>query len=161
MANSVQKIVDSNKKLVIKLWGDAAEPAPVLKIDGGALAFALNANGRILGANTDRKSIYRMDLLKVVYDVQSGDSRGYVRLSWNGDNPNTLITLSGSGDLSFEEGGSIFSVNNSAVANSTGNLSLQTVGFSNNCAYSIFAVFKKNPGDYDQGQTASPRDFNV
>lgn len=160
MANSVQIISDTTRKVVVKLWGDASEPNPTLKVDAGLLAFALNANNRIASTpGTDRKSKYRLELAKVLYDVQSGDTRGYVKLMWNGDSPNTIITLSGSGELRFSEGSDVFTVNNAVAANSTGNVLLSTAGFNANCAYSIFATFKKNAGDYDQGQTADPTGF--
>lgn len=161
MANSVTKLIDSNKRLVVRLHGDAAETAPALKIDAGSLNFSLNANNRLLGSGTDRKSNYRLELKKVMYNVVSDVNGAYVKLSYNGDTPNTLISLGGSGSMEFLGGTSdSFTVNNSVTANSTGNLFLQTVGFSGNTAYTIFLDFRKRPEDYDQGQTVAPTDFN-
>lgn len=163
MANSVTTIMDTQKKLLVKFTGDASEAA-TLKIDAGGLKFSLNANNQILGAGTDRKTAYHLYLKSLAYDVQSGDTRGYVKLFWDqaglGANSNTLISLSGSGEQRFNNGGEPYTVPN-ANTTASGNVWLQTVGFSGNCAYTIIADFRKHPTDYDQGQTADPSAFGT
>ena len=67
MANTSQKLVDSERRVVYKWTGNSAEPA-VLKIDAGALNFSLNANNQLLGSGADRKTAYRLSLKKVIYE---------------------------------------------------------------------------------------------
>lgn len=161
MANTVKKLVDTNRRVVYSLTGDVSEgAAPVLKIDAGALNFSQNANNFILGAGTDRKPVYGLSLQKVIYSVNGGAPTGYVTISTNGDTPNTIVQLSGAGTMAFNEGGDSFTLNVMSYANSTGNVFLTTVGFSGNTSYTVILDFKKNPSHYDQGQTADPKAFN-
>lgn len=160
MTAQVTKITDSNKRLVVRLIGDAAE-ARTIKIDAGSLNFALNTNNKLLGTGTDRKTKYRLFLKKITYDINGGDVRGYVLLSTDGDVGNNIITLSGADNKCFVDGGGdSFHIPISNIGNTTGNVFLQTFGFQGNCSYTIIADFRKDGADYDQGQSAIPRDFN-
>lgn len=147
-------IIDSTKRLVIKLTGTTDETR-VLKVDPGSLSNALNANGQII-TGTDRKSTYRMALRRVDYAVQSGS----VILETDGDAGNTIVTLSGSNVLDMVGASEPYSIQTGAHANSTGNVYLTTVGFANT-AYTVIADFRKHPEDFDQGQTADPTAFNA
>jgi hypothetical protein len=163
MANSTTRIVDSTRRLVLKMHGDANE-ASILKVDPATLAFALNANSVIISAGADRRPQYRMALKKVYYDVQSGDSRGYVRVHTDGgaNIANTLFTVSGTGTLSFrsDDGDSLAISTDQLGLSTTGNIFLTAVGFSGNAFYTIVADFKKDNRDFDAGQTADPKAFN-
>ena len=150
MANTSQKLVDSERRVVYKLTGNTNEPS-VVKIDAGALNFSLNANNQLLGSGTDRKTIYRLSLKKVIYDVVAGQAgNGYVELYWTGTPNQTLVTLSGQGQMDFAEGGDgIIILNNASGANSNGNVGLQTINFAGTgCSYTIIADFRKNSEDY-------------
>lgn len=150
MANTSQKLVDSERRVVYKWTGNSAEPA-VLKIDAGALNFSLNANNQLLGSGTDRKTTYRLSLKKVIYDVAAGQAgNGYVELYWTGTPNQTLVTLSGQGQMDFAEGGDgIIILNNASGAGSNGNVGLQTVNFATTgCSYTIIADFRKHSEDY-------------
>lgn len=155
MANTSQKLIDSTRRVVYKLTGDAAETR-VLKIDAGGLAYALNANGYIMGAATDRLSQYGLSLKKVTYSV----SGGYLDISTNGDTGNTILNLSGSGTMTLTDGGESVTINCASYANSTGNIFLTMNGFTAGNSYSVILDFKKAAASYDQGQTADPTAFN-
>lgn len=150
MANTTQKIIDSERRVVYKWTGNSAEPA-VIKIDAGSLNFSLNANNQLLGSGTDRKSIYRLALKKIIYDVASGQSgNGYVELYWTGTPNQTMVTLSGCGQMDFAEGGDgIVILNNATGSGANGNVGLQTINFTGtSCAYTIVADFRKHSEDY-------------
>lgn len=157
MANNSQKLIDSTRRVVYKLTGDAAETR-VLKIDAGALAYSLNANNYIM-TGSDRKSNYGLALKKVIHSV----SGGYVEISTDGDTGNTIINLSGAGTMALAEGGEPMTINCASYANSTGNIFLAMVGGSGSPAntYTVILDFRKLPYSYDQGQTADPKAFNV
>lgn len=152
MANTIQKLIDTERRVVYKFTGNTAEAA-VLKIDAGSLNFSLNANNLLLGSGTDRKSLYRLSLKKVIYDVAPGQAagNGYVELYWTGTPNTTMVTLSGVGKMDFAEGGDgIVIINNSTGAGSNGNVGLQTVNFaSTGCAYTIIADFRKSLDDFN------------
>ena len=171
MANLVSFHVDTNKTVVAKLIGTAVGAESVAsKIDAGALKFALNANGGIMNtATNDRKSMYRLELKRAIYDVNPGTGgQGYVRLFWTSNNNTaTILTLTGQGDFNPSLGTDNYTINNNALlvdaaGSPRGNVGMETVGFSaTNGSYSIVLTFRKDPGDYDQGQTADPAAFNA
>lgn len=152
MANTVQKIVDTERRVVFKFTGDSAE-GPVLKIDAGALNFSLNANNRLLGSGIDRKQNYRLSLKKIVYDVAPGVAygNGYVELYWTGTPNVTMVTMSGMGKMDLVEGGdSMVILNNAVGAGANGNVGLRTVNFAaTGCAYTIIADFRKSIEDFN------------
>lgn len=159
MAAQVTKLIDSTKRVVYRLISDVSE-AKTLKIDAGSLNFALNTNNKILGTGTDRKSKYKLHLKRITYDVKSDVPGAYVLFSTDGDLGNNIITCSGHDDKRFSEGGDSFMIDCANVGNTTGNIFLTTIGFSGNCAYTVILDFKKEGGDFDQGQTADPKAFN-
>jgi hypothetical protein len=158
MAQTAIVLSDSTVRTVFKLFGDAAE-ARTLKIDPGILYGALNANGYIIGAATDRLGGYSLYLQRAFFDVAS-DTQGLVKVSTNGDAPNTIITFSGSGERNFQDAGIGTTINCQAVANSTGNIFVEFTGAVGNTAYTLILDFKKNPNHFDQGQTRDPMAFN-
>lgn len=159
MASNVSIISDSTTRVVIKLYGDAAE-ARTLKIDPGSLYGALNANGYIIGAATDRLGGYGLNLQRVFADIAS-DTNGLVRLSTDSSNvPNTVLSLSKSGHSNFQDGGMGTVINCQTGAAATGNLFLEFTGAVGNSAYTLVLDFRKNPKHFDQGQTRDPIAFN-
>lgn len=152
MANTVVKVIDSNKRVLYALTADGADGRG-LKIDAGKLNYTLNANGYIDTTGTDRQSKYNLYLSKVIYSVNGA---GLVTVSTNGDaTVNTILQLGGSGTMAFTEGGQNFVIDCAASANSTGNIFVGSTG-----PYSLILDFNKNKSQYDQGQTAMPTDFN-
>jgi hypothetical protein len=91
-------------------------------------------------------------LKKVIYDVAPGQAagNGYVELYWNGTPNQTMLTLSGCGQMDFAEGGDgIVILNNASGAGANGNVGLQTVNFAaTGCSYTIIADFRKHSEDY-------------
>lgn len=155
MANNVTKLIDSTRRLVVRMVSDGGSETNVLKIDGGSLAYALNANGYILGAGTDRAASYGLELQKIFYSV---NGTGYFNLYTDGDSSaaNVVLLLSGSGAMAFEEGGNATKINcASLVANTKGNIFVTATA-----AYTVVADFRKMAYSYDQGQTADPTAFN-
>lgn len=159
MSNSTVILSDSTTRTVVKLYGDAAE-ARTLKIDPGTLYGALNANGYIIGAATDRLGGYSLNLQRVFADIAS-DMNGLIRLSTNGDTPNTIVSFSKNGNYDLQEGGTGTVVNCQSIANSTGNLFVEFTGAVGNTAYTLILDFRKNPKHFDQGQTRDPTAFNL
>lgn len=151
MANTSQKLIDTERRVVYKWTGDSIESA-VVKIDAGGLNYSLNANNQLLGTGTDRKNLYRLSLKKIIYDIAPGQAagNGYVELYWTGTPNKTLVTLSGCGQMDFAEGGDgIVIVNNATGAGANGNVGLQTVSFAaTGCSYTIVADFRKHSEDY-------------
>lgn len=151
MANTIQKLIDTERRVVFKFTGNSAE-ASTIKIDAGSLNYALNANGQLLNGGTDRRSLYRLALKKVIYDVAPGQAagNGYVELYWTGTPNSTMVTLSGVGKMDFVEGGDgIIVVNDATGVGANGNVGLQTVNFAaTGCAYTIVADFRKFLDDY-------------
>ncbi len=170
MTNSVIKILDSNKKVVYKLTGNAAE-SWTIKIDSGSLKGALDANGVILVPGGVRANAYRLYPKKIIYDVKIDDGKGYLSLLWanttSGGANTVLSTLSGRGTIALNEGGEPFidpgdtTINKASASSATGNVALQTVGGSGNTAYTIYVDFRKEPTDYDAGQSQDPASFNT
>lgn len=156
MANSIVKLVDSTNRLVIKLFGDSTETR-ALKIDTGALAYSLNVNNFILGAGTDRKTLYALSLRRAIYDIQQGDTSCFFRLSNDAATPNTILTFSEAGDMNLDIGGPA-SINCASGA-ANGNIFGEFI-CTGNAAYSIILDFRKEARHYDQGQTADPIAFN-
>lgn len=155
MANSSVKILDTNNRVVYKFIGDAAETRTI-KIDAGSLNFAMNANNYILGAGTDRKPKYRLNLRRLVYNTFGGP----IVISSDGDAAGqNILQVSGDGSMIFDEGAG-FVIDCAANANTTGNIFVGTQATGGNVAYTLIADFRKNPADYDQGQTADPTAFN-
>ena len=61
MANTSQKLIDSERRVVYKWTGNTAEPA-VVKIDAGGLNFSLNANNQLLGTGQTQQALAQRQL---------------------------------------------------------------------------------------------------
>ncbi len=156
MANifTQQKLVDSNKRALIKLTGviDGTAYANAIAVDVSTLAYALNANGYIMSSNTDPLSAYYVGLKRVWGDVNVS---GTLKLQWSGDG-NADIVIVGADAQSIDLGGVAITNN---VANTNGDILISTVGQAANNSYTIFLDLVKISG-YDFGQTADPKAFN-
>ena len=163
MANTSQKLIDSERRVVYKWTGNTAEPA-VVKIDAGGLNFSLNANNQLLGTGTDRKQTYRLALKKVIYDVVAGQAgNGYVELYWtNGANTAQSVPIMNMdlcGQYSEEQG--MVSIYNNANG-ATGDIGVRTfgMGYVANTAYTLFVELRKDNSTYQRGQLNDPAAFN-
>lgn len=170
MAEQIQTLIDSNRKLLVKIVGNTSQSLHTV-IDAGGLKFALNANNQLLvfqgNTGTDRKAFYHLELKSINYCVMPGQAlgNGYVQLVWSSTNNNTILaTLAGSGQMLFNQGGEPFTVNNNANivdAGASGNVALQTVNFAaTGGMYTILLDFRKNPNDYGAGSESDPMAFN-
>jgi hypothetical protein len=152
MANTTQKLIDTERRVVYKFTGNATE-TPVLKIDAGGLDYALNTTNQLLSGGGARKNLYRLALKKIIYDVAPGQGagNGYVEIYWTGAPNTTMVTLSGVGKMDFAEGGDgIVILNNATGSTANGNVGLQTVNFAaTGCSYTIIADFRKHAEDYN------------
>ena len=161
MANTTVKLVDSGKRLVLKIVSDNVEGARILKLDAGSLYGAMNANNMLLLSNgTDRKAKYRLALKNAWYDI--GGGAGAIVLSTDGDaGVNSIVTFSGQGTFSPTMMGDPFTIDFGAAANTTGNVWLNTLGVAAaNGPFSLILDFRKHPEDYSQGQFEDPTAFN-
>ena len=152
MANAIQKLIDTERRVVYKFTGNTAE-SPVVKIDAGGLDYALNTTNQLLSGGGTRKNLYRLALKKIIYDVAPGQAagNGYVEIYWTGTPNTTMVTLSGVGKMDFAEGGDgIVILNNATGVGANGNVGLQTVNFAaTGCSYTIIADFRKHSDDYN------------
>jgi hypothetical protein len=160
MANvfTEQKIIDSNKRALIKYVGtiDSAAANTTL-LDASSLRLALNANGQIMTSNTHIKSNYRTTIKRVFGFAKAN---AYIRLQWAGDSNSTIITMgTGNFDYSFDPMGDGAVINN-PEANATGDILLTVVTPSSADTLTLFLDLRKDSRDYDAGQTADPTAFN-
>ena len=162
MANSnlVQKIVDTNRRLYVKMTGEfdgTGQETSVIKVDASSLNLALNSNGYIMTSNTDPLSTYRVTPFRIVYHVSMAS--GHVKLYFDSSDGSdgTIVNLgNGWGDMGLE--GAIFT--SPLTANSNGDILLTTFGAAANDSYTIILDCRKDSRDYDAGQTADPAAFN-
>jgi hypothetical protein len=159
--NLVQKLVDTNKRAIVKMTGTfdgTGQETGVIKIDVSSLALTLNANNLLMSSNTHPKSSYRIYPTKIIYNVAIRN--GHARLFYDavgGSLDGTIATLSGAGVIDTEN---IVISNPLDIANSNGDICLSTLGAQANDAYTILIDVKKDARDYDQGQAAEPAAFN-
>lgn len=164
MANLIrqQKIIDNNKRALIKyvVVGDGTQEANTVLIDAGSLAFALNANSKILGTGTDRKANYRTTIKRI--NGHSRSNNALVKIQWAGDTNSEIIVFGGSNqfDYEFSSMGDGATIRN-PEANATGNVLISTSGLAAGEGLTFFVDLRKDGYDYDSGQTADPVAFNV
>lgn len=165
MAVSVkeQRIIDSNKRALIKytIFSDDGTPSGNTGlVDVSTLAFALNTSGQIMTGNTNPRSSYRVGI-KRVFGYGANVNSGIVTLRWN-DAANTEILSVGSGnfDINFDPSGDGAVIPNPFPrANADGDI-IYSTNINAGAFVTLFLELKKDPSDYDQGQSARPSDFN-
>jgi hypothetical protein len=150
-SNAVAKLVDTQQRAVIKMTGifdGTGQETGVIKVDASSLAFAMNANNMIMSSNTHPRSIYRLAIKKIVYNI--GSASGHVKLFYDNSAglDGTIIAVRGSGVVD-EEGIVITNPNDSP--NSNGDIVLTTLGFAANDSYTILLDIKKDPQSYSRG----------
>ena len=163
MANIIkqQLLTDSTKRTLAKyvLISDGTQNSNTKLLDASTLAFALNANGYIMNAGVHPKGNYRTTIKRVFGNLTSNVGR--IKLQWQGASNSEIITFgSGNFDYDFKSMGDGAVIPN-PESNSNGQILISTSGLSPADLATIFVDLRKNPGDYDQGQTADPYAFNA
>lgn len=165
MANAFtyEVLRDTTEKTVIKLTGKfdgSGQESNTARIQANTLYGALDANGyplyTSLSASNTALPFYELSLTRVGYNVAS-KQQGYVELVWSGTTPATIVTLDVCGEYSEDQG--MVSLKNNAVG-PTGDIGINTYGFTANCAYTLVLELRKNNQMYQRGQFNDPASFN-
>lgn len=158
---TTQTLVDNNRRAIIKIVGEGGTDANAALIDVSSLAYSLNANGKILGTGTDKKSFYRTEIKRIWGQGQMALGK-YITLKWNNiSSNNTIVTFGdGSFNYNFDAEGMTASISNPNVANGNGNIIFSSTAGATD-AWTLFIDLKKDGRDYDQGQTRDPAAFNA
>lgn len=159
---SLQKLVDSNKRALVKFVyiAGSVNEANTIMLDPATLAYAKNANGYILGAGTDRRSNYRTTIKHIFGNFAPANSYSRLIVGWQGDT-NSAIIAEGGGrfDYGFEQMGDGAVIKN-PEANATGNIILTTTNITPGDTFTLFIDLRKDSYDFDAGQTADHYAFN-
>lgn len=158
MANRLveQRIVDSNKRLLVKyvFISDGTAAANATLFRANTLAFAINATGQV--ANTNPKANYGMTIKRV---FGSCHSNGSVILKWWSAANTEILTFSdGRFDYSFD-GDSGLGAIPSPDANTVG-VCFTASGVASGENFTLILDMKKDNNDFDAGQSADPAAFN-
>lgn len=159
-ANLVQKLVDTNKRAIIKMTGTFDgfnQETNTIKVDVSSLALALNANGQVMSSNTHPKSLYRVWPTKIIYNVNI--KAGYIKLHYDASSGDGTIAVLGPSFGKIDDDGLLHV--NPLSANSNGDICITTMGAAANDSYTIILDIRKDSRDYDAGQTADPAAFNA
>jgi hypothetical protein len=153
-------LVDNNRRSLIKIVGTDGGDANTALIDVAKLAFSLNANSKILGTGTDRKSSYKTSIKRIWGQGQFGSNK-LVTLKWADDTNSPIVTFgAGQFDYNFDSEGLTAAISTPVNANATGNIIFTSTATTGD-AFTLFIDLKKDGGDYDQGQTRDPAAFNA
>lgn len=164
ISNSVQILVDTNKRTVIKRVGiiDSDENETVI-IDPKTLSGALNANGTLFintsgGGNTVAAG-FTANAFTISRIVASVDAEvGHLQLKWQGSTSATIFAM-GVGNIDTNPQYQLPVINNNAIT-PTGNVTIKTVGSTSNAAYTVIIELHKNGQYYSSGQFQDPAAFN-
>lgn len=160
ISNSVQILVDTNKKTVIKRVGiiDSDESETVF-IEPLKLFGAINANGQYYQTGNTTPAGLANSAFTISRIVASVDSEvGHLQLKWQGSTSATIWAF-GSGTTDTNPQYQFPSIGNNAVG-PTGNVTIRTVGSTANAAYTIMIELHKNGAYYDPGRLTDPAAFN-
>lgn len=162
MANIIkqEKIIDTQKRALLKyviITDGTTNEANTILLNAASLNYALNVNNQLLGAGTDKKSVYRTAIKRIFGNLKIG---GNIRLQWQNDGNSEIVVLtSGRVDLQFEPMGDGATIATTGT-NPTGNVLITTAGVTTNDAGTLFIDIRKDNRDYDAGQSADPVAFN-
>lgn len=154
------KLVDSTHRTLVKIVGTGGGDANTLMIDAASLAFSLNANSKILGTGTDRKSSYRTSIKRIWGQAQIGSNK-IITLQWADDTNSPIVTFgTGHFDYNFDREGMSGTIATPVGANAKGNIIFTSTATTGD-AFTLFVDLKKDNRDFDAGQTADPAAFNA
>jgi hypothetical protein len=161
IANSVQILVDTNKRTVIKRIGiiDSDENETVI-IEPLKLFGALNANGAYYQTGNTTPSGLANSAFTISRVLASVDAEvGHLQLKWQGTTTSNTIYALGVGNIDTNPQYQFPSISNNALG-PTGNVTIKTVGTTTNAAYTVIIELHKNGAYYDSGQLTDPAAFN-
>lgn len=144
---TTQKILDTRKRVVIKLVGSGNADDP------GNVAVNVSSLG---GYTTQGPAV---TIKGITYDVNSPGS-GYVRLYWFGSANSNIAMLSKAGVMPIVGSDGITLLNN--ATNPTGDIWISTTGFagSNNASFTIILDMHKVAPYFNPGYDLDPIAFN-
>lgn len=159
---TTQTLVDSTTRTLIKVVGVGGTDANVSLITAANLAFAMTKNNNAVltpGDTGNAKSQYRTTVRRVFGQGQMTAGK-YVMLQWKNDaNTNMVSFGDGSFDYNFASDGSIGSIPQPAVGNTTGDILFSSTAASTD-SWTLFIDLRKDNRDYSAGQFADPIAFN-
>jgi len=161
IANSVQILVDTNKRTVIKRVGviDSDENTTVI-IEPLKLFGALNANGAYYQTGNTTPAGLANSAFTISRVLASVDSEvGHLQLLWQGTTTSNIIYALGVGNIDTNPQYQLPVIGNNAIG-PTGNVLIKTVGTTTNAAYTVIIELHKNGAYYDSGQLTDPAAFN-
>jgi len=163
-SNSIQTLVDTNKRTVIKRFGifDTAggDEQETVFIEPLKLFGALNANGAYYQTGNTTPPGLANSAFTISRILATVDSEvGHLQLKWQGTTSSATIFAFGSGTTDTNPQYQFPSIPNNAVG-PTGNVTIKTVGTTANAAYTIMIELHKNGAYYDAGQLTDPAAFN-
>jgi hypothetical protein len=161
IANSVQILVDTNKRTVIKRVGvlDSDENTTVI-IEPLKLFGALNANGAYYQTGNTTPAGLANSAFTISRVIASVDAEvGHLQLQWQGTTTSQTIYALGVGNIDTNPQYQLPSICNNAIG-PTGNVTIKTVGTTTNAAYTVIIELHKNGTYYDSGQLTDPAAFN-
>jgi hypothetical protein len=161
IANTIQTIIDTNKRTVIKRIGfiDSDENQTVI-IDPKSLAFALNANNQPYQSGNTVAPGFANSAFTISRVIASVDAEvGYLQLQWQGTGASATVWAFGVGYHDTNPQYQFPSITNNATG-PTGNLTIRTVGTTSNACYTLMIELHKNSQFYSSGQFQDPAAFN-
>jgi len=161
IANSIQTLVDTNTRTVIKRIGiiDSDENETVI-IEPLKLFGALNANGAYYQTGNTTPAGLANSAFTISRVIAAVDAEvGHIQLKWQGTTNSQTIVAMGVGVLDSNPQYQLPVIPNNATG-PTGNVTIKTVGSTANGAYTIIIELHKNSAYYDRGQLTDPAAFN-
>ena len=160
ISNTIQTLIDTNKKTVIKRVGilDSNENETVI-IEPLKLFGAINANGQYYQTGNTIPTGMANSAFTISRILASVDGEvGHMQLKWQGSTSATIWAF-GSGTTDTNPQYQFPSISNNAVG-PTGNVTITTVGTTTNAAYTVVIELHKNGAYYDPGRLTDPAAFN-
>jgi len=160
IANSIQTLVDTNTRTVIKRIGiiDSDENETVI-IEPLKLFGALNANGAYYQTGNTTPAGLANSAFTISRVLCAVDAEvGHLQLKWQGSTSQTILAT-GVGIFDSNPQYQFPSIGNNAIG-PTGNVTIRTVGTTANAAYTLIIELHKNGAYYDRGQLTDPAAFN-
>jgi hypothetical protein len=163
-SNSIQTLVDTNSRTVIKRIGvfDSAggDENETVIIEPLKLFGALNANGQYYQTGNTTAPGFANNAFTITRILAAVDAEvGHLQIKWQGTTSSATIVAAGVGVLDTNANGNLPAIPNNAVG-PTGNVTIRTAGTTANAAYTIIIELHKNGQFYDRGQLTDPAAFN-
>ena len=150
IANTIQTIIDTQKRTVIKRVGiiDSDENETVI-IDPRTLSNCLNANGAFYQTGNTTAPGFANSAFTVARVLASVDAEvGHIQIKWQGTTSSATLFALGVGTTDTNPVGP------------TGNLTIKSVGTTTNAAYTVIIELHKNGQYFNGGQLNDPAAFN-